>query len=668
MLDQLPREVLLNLLAEHLPPEDCFYLRFCCRALSALASRAFEIHIRRMLQEPDPELIIIFDTIRNKGQERVGFDKCMSAQFNVGRLLNACGGTLKLTMVCKYIEKHFRNGDPNFRRDVERCSQYASFLRGLLPSPSVNDLRCLITSFSISLSYLDVPWNNADFWANTKFDKEIGVQAVLSCKRVTLPERFGLLAMLEGWPRDKVEKSNVDHIFKLVNVYADKSNGLGVLCHFAHVAIRLWESERDRCIAGLLQMETWEKRGRLVFYMLRQVYGFERISGILHTAFLESPEASVAGAPRAETLDDRKSFLRGIVQESESSNTHSSSQTCKSQILQTLLCPAFWGDDLELQAIDCIPPEFLTPNTLLDALRKIRDRDVYYAANMVPDIQRLAALVSRLPDNPGTLLSETFALLENPDELSATFYELLQRVEIPCLADFLYHMSLMGAGFSFHGTLAGSRFCHVVVSILDGRETIAPTSNRLKAISKIIYGWIDPRFSSKASTPGIVRELIESLHSALVDKVPSFDHRSHLRLLGVLLGAASQDSQAFGLQSLSQVFGLNNDDLAGKLFKSYGDIGELVFGHFLASGKFPDVAFEDVVGGDWTFTAPGHLTTIDPNEVLEDGRRKSRMLSTASKRLDQIKVALVEKEAAEEEETMDGEALVEVEGAERVGS
>lgn len=85
MLSQLPREILLQLFVQFLSGQDAFYLRFACKAVSPIASRAFEAHIRRMIEQLDPNLLTVVKTIREKGLERVGVEQLFQDEYCVGR-------------------------------------------------------------------------------------------------------------------------------------------------------------------------------------------------------------------------------------------------------------------------------------------------------------------------------------------------------------------------------------------------------------------------------------------------------------------------------------------------------------------------------------------------------------------------------------------------------
>lgn len=640
MLDKVPREVILKLLVEFLSPTEAFFLRFLCRAVSSLASAAFETQVRSMVQNLDISLRSTVQAIRKGGRSRVGFDGCLSDHYSLGRLFRSIGGTLRDSAIMAFIVKEFRDG---LYQEDGTPTDHARLVCGLCGTPSSSDICFLMDLLNVVEDGLSV-----DFYLNPMIAngvaKETCVEAVLhnlQPSQVTL--RIPAVARMEQWPRNQLSAAHILRLFNLL----DKSsvNGARDFDYFANaseILRQILDTESLRLQAVLLNPEGWEMRGRLAVHFISRFRSWaddltrsmESATEIL-TAALETSPDSLAQIPFCETPEERRSFLQGICSEAIERRGRLIGRAATdafSIVLGVLLRRDHWPDERKVQAKDCITKETLSPLSL-GAVLKL----------MEPDVERLAKLIEHVDVDPAELLSQA---LEEEGVIFAQsprliVYSLLSALGPFVTASVAYKWVALHPEISIirddlpRVSFTAEKCCQLLVLCFFQEKDAM--SMKLERIGGIAEGWIKSIGASRFYNSDLASKFLQSLWDYTTTRTHP---QNRFRTFGLVCGAPTSWGQIFSSARLAQILSANDEFLASCYFTSYETIGEFVTGHSLALGKFRDLTIEQGLERKWKFTAPGHLVGIRV-EGMPDGRRRARMVRHAGSDLEQVQVKLL---------------------------
>lgn len=356
MLDKLPREVLLKLLLEFCAPEDAYFARSWCRAVSPIASRAFENHVRRMLDDLDMSLYLMIKRIRSTGWARAGFDGCLRSGQPLGTLFRKAGGTLEHTAVSQFIRDDFTQYD--LVRGTSREVELGRFLRGLLQTPTHRQVR-----FLLDWQIISNVTSSVQMLKETQFDKALCVGAVLDCVRIPVSDRLVIRAGIEDWPRNELDETRlVGAISYLQKRFQGSERDLKA--SYSNLLSNLLDTHQLRYQACLCFPDDWEAVGRLLrLQMGGFVLELNHLADALGTVLLSSMAPGWIALRQPQTLDDRRSLILGMSGVSKLDDTLYPGND-EDQFLRAFLVPSAWPSRRELQAIDCIPPEFLRAEVL----------------------------------------------------------------------------------------------------------------------------------------------------------------------------------------------------------------------------------------------------------------------------------------------------------------
>lgn len=391
-LDKLPRELLLILFTQFLDPSECFCLRYLCRDIAPLASRGFEIHIRRMIESLDLDLISVIRTLREKGY--------FSNHKTLGSLFRKCGGSLNHTVVFQFIVD-------NYSSVYADAASYGRFLKGLVDQPTAPLLRFLFERGGIARHP-----RKAQIMRDTSFDTQKWVDVVLAYRSLSVQDKIVLLADLERWPRTELTATQLSRVFGLVRGL-DRATADNIL---RQTLVSLLDTPAGRYRAVLAHPDGWSRRGSLLMAMVLNNGGVALdaalIARVLTATLLPSNGVQVVEVP--QSTQDRRTFIRGFESGAASfqgpAYYQPNSFSTVDKILQVLLSDFYWSDEHPVQAWDCIPPDFLTPLTLKPLFLERIDPAANLYHQVPINIKRFAKLIRKVSVQPIKLFLDTLLL------------------------------------------------------------------------------------------------------------------------------------------------------------------------------------------------------------------------------------------------------------------